>query len=52
MISLGLALLVTYFVFNPLVRRGASGFRLRGVTLLTIAAWLTVAMAGRWIGFS
>jgi hypothetical protein len=52
MLSLGLALLVTYFVFNPLVRRGASGFRLRGVTVLTIAAWLTVAMAGRWIGFS
>jgi hypothetical protein len=52
MISLCLALVVTYFAFNPLVRRGASGFRLRGVTVLTIAAWLTVAMAGRWIGFS
>jgi hypothetical protein len=52
MISLGVALAVTYFVFNPLVRRGASGLRLRGVTVLTMAAWLTVAMAGRWIGFS
>ncbi|MEO7208648.1 MAG: DUF6644 family protein [Steroidobacteraceae bacterium] len=52
MLSLGLALGVTYFVFNPLVRRGASGVRLRGVTVLTIAAWLMVAMAGRWIGFS
>jgi hypothetical protein len=52
MISLAMALVVTYFAFNPLVRRGASGLRLRGVTLLTIAAWLTVAMAGRWIGFS
>ena len=52
MISLALALVVTYFAFNPLIRRGASGLRLRGVTVLTIAAWLTVAMAGRWIGFS
>jgi hypothetical protein len=52
MISLGLALVVTYFVFNPLVRRGASGARVRGITVLTIAAWLLVAMAGRWIGFS
>ncbi len=52
MISLGVALLVTYFAFNPLVRRGASGLRLRSVAVLTMAAWLTVAMAGRWIGFS
>ena len=52
MISLASALLVTYFVFNPLVRRGASGPVLRSVTVLTMAAWLLVAMAGRWIGFS
>jgi hypothetical protein len=52
MISLASALLVTYFVFNPLVRRGASGPGLRSVTVLTMAAWLLVAMAGRWIGFS
>jgi hypothetical protein len=52
MISLAIALLVTYFVFNPLVRRGASGPGLRSVTVLTMAAWLLVAMAGRWIGFS
>jgi hypothetical protein len=52
MISLAVALAVTYFVFNPLVRRGTSDLRLRGVTLLTMAAWLIVAMAGRWIGFS
>jgi hypothetical protein len=52
MISLAIALLVTYFVFNPLVRRGASGLGLRSVTVLTMAAWLLVAMAGRWIGFS
>ena len=49
---LAIALIVTYFAFNPLVRRGASGGIVRGVTVLTIAAWLMVAMAGRWIGFS
>ena len=52
MISLGIALAVTYFVFNPLVRRGASGVAVRGITVFTLAAWLMVAMAGRWIGFS
>ena len=52
MISLALALLLTYFAFNPLVRRGASGASLRSITVLTIASWLMVAMAGRWIGFS
>ena len=52
MISLGIALLITYFAFNPLVKRGASGAAMRGVTALTMIAWLMVAMAGRWIGFS
>jgi hypothetical protein len=52
MISLSVALLITYLVFNPMVKRGASGAGIRGVTALTMAAWLTVAMAGRWIGFS
>jgi hypothetical protein len=35
-----------------LVRRGATGMRIRSVTVVTMAAWLLVAMAGRWIGFS
>jgi hypothetical protein len=52
MISLAFALLLTYFAFNPLVKRGASGASLRSITVLTIASWLMVAMAGRWIGFS
>jgi hypothetical protein len=52
MISLGVALLITYLAFNPLVKRGASGIGIRSVAVLTMAAWLTVAMAGRWIGFS
>ncbi len=52
MISLASALVLTYFVFNPLVRRGVSGWSMRSVTIVTIAAWLLVAVAGRWIGFS
>jgi hypothetical protein len=52
MSSLTVALVVTYFAFNPLVRRGATGAGIRSVTALTLVAWLMVAMAGRWIGFS
>jgi hypothetical protein len=52
MISLAFALVLTYFVFNPLVRRGVSGWSMRSVTVATMAAWLLVATAGRWIGFS
>jgi hypothetical protein len=52
MISLIVALLITYLAFNPLVKRGASGIGIRSVTALTLVAWLMVAMAGRWIGFS
>jgi hypothetical protein len=52
MISLSVALLITYAAFNPLVKRGASGIGIRSVTVMTMAAWLLVAMAGRWIGFS
>jgi hypothetical protein len=52
MISLAIALAVTYCAFNPLVSRGSTGVGMRGIAALTIASWLTVAMAGRWIGFS
>jgi hypothetical protein len=52
MISLIIALLITYLAFNPLIKRGASGIGIRSVTALTLMAWLLVAMAGRWIGFS
>lgn len=52
MMSLALALSITYFIFNPQVAKGGRGFGARAAALLTIAAWLTVAMAGRWIGFS
>lgn len=52
MISLVIALAVTYLAFNPLIKRGLSGLGMRSVTVLTMAAWLSVALAGRWIGFS
>jgi hypothetical protein len=52
MAALALALLFTFLVFNPMVRRGATGAGVRGAAALTLALWLTVAMAGRWIGFS
>jgi hypothetical protein len=52
MISLVIAVGLTYFAFNPLIRRGSNGPGIRTVTCLTMASWLMVAMAGRWIGFS
>jgi hypothetical protein len=52
MISLAVALLITYGAFNPMVKRGTTGLGVRSVAALTMAAWLMVAMAGRWIGFS
>jgi hypothetical protein len=52
MLSLALALAITYFLFNPQAAKGGRGFGARAAAVLTLAAWLMVAMAGRWIGFS
>ena len=52
MIALALALLVTYRVFNPRIEGSREGAMTRNVAGLTIALWLAVAIAGRWIGFS
>jgi uncharacterized membrane protein len=52
MIALAIALLVTYRLFNPRVERGQEGAMTRNVAGLTLMAWLAVAIAGRWIGFS
>lgn len=52
MMSLAMALPITYFFFNRQVAKGGRGVGARAAALLTIAAWLMVAMAGRWIGFS
>lgn len=51
MIALACALTFTFAVKVPLARRDA---RLLGrvAALVSLALWLTVALAGRWIGFS
>lgn len=51
--ALAFALLFTFLVRNPLARRDpAVGAQTKSVALVSIALWLTVAIAGRWIGFS
>jgi len=52
MIALVLALLFTYFVFNPVVRKGDTGVMARTSAGVVMALWFTVAISGRWIGFS
>jgi len=52
MIALACSLLFTYLVFVPMVDKDKTGAAPKAVAGLTIALWLTVAMAGRWIGFS
>jgi hypothetical protein len=51
MIALALALVFTFGIRNPIARRdpGALG---KAVAVGSLALWLTVAIAGRWIGFS
>ena len=51
--ALGLALAFTFTVRNPYARRDPEiGAASRAVAGVSIALWLTVAVAGRWIGFS
>ena len=52
--ALGVALLFTFALRNRLVRRGAvlEGWQARALAGGSLATWLTVAVAGRWIGFS
>jgi hypothetical protein len=51
MIALSCALVFTFAIKGPLARRdpGAIG---KAAALVSLALWLTVAIAGRWIGFS
>ena len=51
MIALACTLLFTFAVKIPLVHRGP-GWAARLLAVLSLALWLTVAIAGRWIGFS
>ncbi len=51
--TLGIAILFTFFVRNPMVLRDrASNVTLAGIGLVSLVLWFTVAGAGRWIGFS
>ena len=53
MSALFLALVFTFAIKNPFARRDpVIGAKTRVVALLSIALWMTVAAAGRWIGFS
>jgi hypothetical protein len=52
MTALAAALLFTFAVKNPLARRDISGIVARALGATSILLWLTVAIAGRWIGFS
>jgi hypothetical protein len=54
MAALALALLFTFGVRNRRVRAGSSlpPLQARGIAACSMALWLTVAAAGRWIGFS
>jgi ABC-type bacteriocin/lantibiotic exporter with double-glycine peptidase domain len=52
--ALSIALLFTFAVREPFTRRAelATSLTTRAVALVSIALWLTVAAAGRWIGFT
>ena len=51
--TLGIAILFTFFVRNPLVLRDrSSNVTLALAGFLSLLLWFTVAGAGRWIGFS
>ena len=52
MTALALALAFTFAVKLPLAARDVSGVAARLLAAVSIGLWLTVAMAGRWIGFS
>jgi len=52
MAALGAALVFTFAVKLPLARRDVAGLAAKALAVVSIALWLTVALAGRWIGFS
>ncbi|HEY1837008.1 MAG TPA: DUF6644 family protein [Rhizomicrobium sp.] len=52
MAALAVVLVFTFAVKLPMARRGVSGLAAKVLATLSILLWLTVAMAGRWIGFS
>ena len=52
MSALGIGLLYTCLIKHPVIRRGAGPGGQAVMGVLSLAIWLTVAGAGRWIGFS
>jgi len=52
MSALMAAVLFTFAVKLPLARRDVSGSKAKSLAVLSLGLWLTVALAGRWIGFS
>ena len=52
MAALAAALVFTFAVMRPLARRDVTGLPAKTIAVVSIALWLAVALAGRWIGFS
>lgn len=52
MAALSTALVFTFAVKLPQARRNVNGMRAKALGAVSLALWLTVALAGRWIGFS
>lgn len=52
MSALAIGLLYTFLIKHPVIRRGAAPGVRAGLGILSLGVWLTVAGAGRWIGFS
>jgi len=50
--TLAVAVIFTFTIKLPLARRDVSGLEAKSIAVLSIGLWLTVALAGRWIGFS
>ncbi len=52
MIALAMALVFTLGVRGPMARRDVDGAAAKAIAAVSLGLWLTVALAGRWIGFS
>lgn len=52
MAALLTALVFTFAIKLPRARRDVTGLQSKALGAISIALWLTVALAGRWIGFS
>jgi hypothetical protein len=52
MAALLIAIAFTFAVKLPLARRDVAGLGAKTLGVVSLTLWLTVALAGRWIGFS